>query len=109
MQIDILPRTVLSFFVLLMLTGLLGKPQLSQLIFNYITGITFGNIAAELASDKSISTTEGLGSLVLWTGLTVFVEFISLKSGTIRRIFNSEPTVLIKKGKYKGGLCPEYD
>ncbi|WP_407314509.1 hypothetical protein [Desulfosporosinus sp. SB140] len=56
------------------ITRLLGKQQLSQLtFFNYITGITFGNIAAELASDKELTTMEGLGSLILWTGLTILV------------------------------------
>lgn len=100
MQIDVLPRTVVAFFVLLILTRLLGKKQLSHLtFFNYITGITFGNIAAELASDKDITTMEGLESLILWTGLTILVEFISLKSGFFRRILNGEPTILIKKGK----------
>ncbi|AET68457.1 putative membrane protein [Desulfosporosinus orientis DSM 765] len=100
MQIDILPRTALAFFVLLILTRLLGKKQLSHLtFFNYITGITFGNIAAELASDKQITTAEGLASLILWTVLTIIVDFLSLKSGSIRTFLNGEPAVLIKQGK----------
>ncbi|MEA4901124.1 DUF421 domain-containing protein [Desulfitobacterium sp.] len=100
MHYDILLRTILAFFVLLILTRILGKKQLSHLtFFNYITGITFGNIAAELASEKDIKILEGLISLVVWTGLTIIVEFISLKSGRIRRIFNGEPTIIIKKGK----------
>ncbi|WP_088224847.1 DUF421 domain-containing protein [Desulfosporosinus sp. FKB] len=100
MLIDILPRTVLAFFVLLILTRLLGKKQLSHLtFFNYITGITFGNIAAELASDKAITSIEGLGSLILWTGLTILVEYLSVKSAAIRRILNGDPTILIKNGK----------
>lgn len=100
MQYDIIPRTVLAFFVLLILTRLLGKKQLSHLtFFNYITGITFGNIAAELASDKTVKTIEGLVSLILWTTLTISVEFISSKSSKIRKILNGEPTIVIKKGK----------
>lgn len=100
MQIDILPRTALAFFVLLILTRLLGKKQLSHLtFFNYITGITFGNIAAELASEKGITTMEGLASLILWTALTIIVEYLSLKSGFVSRVLNGEPAVVIKKGK----------
>ncbi|WP_407309678.1 YetF domain-containing protein [Desulfosporosinus sp. SB140] len=108
MYYDIFPRTLLAFFVLLILTRLLGKKQLSHLtFFNYITGITFGNIAASLASDKDIKTIEGLSSLILWTGLTIFVEFISLKSGIIRRVLNGEPTVVIKKGKIQQKVMSE--
>lgn len=102
---DIFLRTILAFFVLLILTRLLGKKQLSNLtFFNYITGITFGNIAASLACDKDIKTIEGLGSLILWTVLSIMVEFISLKSGIIRRVLNGEPTILIKKGKIQQKL-----
>ncbi|GLI09813.1 hypothetical protein YDYSG_58460 [Paenibacillus tyrfis] len=40
-------RTLLGFFVLLLLTRILGKKQLSQMtFFTYITGIALGNIAA---------------------------------------------------------------
>lgn len=105
MQYDILLRTVLAFFVLLILTRLLGKKQLSHLtFFNYITGITFGNIAAGLASDKTVKTTEGLVSLILWTILTILLEFISLKSGTIRKVLSGEPTIVIKKGKIQSKI-----
>ncbi|AFM00303.1 MULTISPECIES: DUF421 domain-containing protein [Desulfitobacterium] len=100
MEYDILLRTVLAFFALLILTRLLGKKQLSHLtFFNYITGITFGNIAAGLASDKTVKTMEGLVSLILWTALTILVEFISLKSVKLRKILSGEPTIVIKKGK----------
>lgn len=105
MGYDVILRTVLAFFILLILTRLLGKKQLSHLtFFNYITGITFGNIAATLACDKDIKSIEGLGSLILWTGLSILVEFISLKSGVIRKFLNGEPSILIKKGRLQPKL-----
>lgn len=97
---EIIFRSALAFFALLILTRLLGKKQLSHLtFFNYITGITIGNIAAQFSSDKSIKTIEGLVSLIVWTVLTILVELISLKSGTIRKFLSGEPTIVIKKGK----------
>ena len=97
---EIVFRSMLAFFALLILTRLLGKKQLSHLtFFNYITGITIGNIAAQFSSDKSIKVIEGLVSLLIWTLLTILVEFISLKSGTLRKILSGEPTIVIKKGK----------
>ncbi|WP_425456992.1 hypothetical protein [Cohnella terricola] len=43
-------RTIASFVFLLILTRFLGKKQISHItLFNYITGITFGSIAASTA------------------------------------------------------------
>ena len=48
---EMLVRTTVTFMVLLGLARILGKEQLSQLtFFNYITGITIGSIAGEIAS-----------------------------------------------------------
>ena len=97
---EIIFRSALAFCALLILTRLLGKKQLSHLtFFNYITGITIGNIAAQFSSDKSIKIIEGLVSLIMWTLLTILVEFISLKSGSIRTLLSGEPSIVIKKGK----------
>ena len=42
-------ETIITFFVLLIMTRLLGKKQLSHLtFFNYITGITIGSLAANM-------------------------------------------------------------
>ena len=48
---EMILRSTLSFIALLILARILGKKQLSQLtFFHYITGITVGSIAAEIAS-----------------------------------------------------------
>ena len=47
---EMILRATASFVVLLILTRLLGRKQLSQLtFFNYITGITIGSITADIA------------------------------------------------------------
>ncbi|TCS93177.1 DUF421 domain-containing protein [Hazenella coriacea] len=98
--LDILARTTTSFVVLLILTRLLGKKQLSQLTyFNYTTGITIGSIAAIMAMDRSRPLSDGLTSLVFWSLLTLLVGWISLKSAKLRILFDGEPTIVIKKGE----------
>lgn len=98
--IDILARTTISFIVLLILTRLLGKKQLSQLTyFNYITGITIGSIAAIMAMDRSRPLMDGLLSLIFWSLLTLLVGWISLKSAKLRILFDGEPTIIIKEGR----------
>ena len=97
---EMILRTTISFAVLLFLARLLGKKQLSQLtFFNYITGITIGSIAAEIASQKETPFIDGLISLIWWTLLTILMSWISLKSSRARVFLDDEPTILIKDGK----------
>ncbi|HBV98385.1 MAG: membrane protein [Peptococcaceae bacterium BICA1-7] len=98
--INIIARTAVAFIILLILTRILGKKQMSQLtFFNYVTGITFGSIAAAFAVDRSIPAIDGVVSLVAWTALTALAGYIGLKSGRARLLIDGEPTIVIKKGK----------
>jgi uncharacterized membrane protein YcaP (DUF421 family) len=93
-------RTLLGFFMLLLLTRLLGKKQISQMtFFTYITGIALGNIAGDLVVHKDIKIIDGVTGLILWTSLTMCIEYISLKSSHARVILNGEPSLVIKNGK----------
>lgn len=98
--LNIIARTAGAFIVLLILTRILGKKQMSQLtFFNYVTGITFGSIAAALAVDRNIPAMDGFVSLIAWTALTMLAGFIGLKSSRARILIDGEPTIVIKKGK----------
>lgn len=45
----IILKPTIAFILLLILTRILGKKQMSQMtFFNYVTGITIGSLAAEL-------------------------------------------------------------
>jgi len=93
-------RTLLGFAVLLILTRLLGKKQLSQLtIFTYITGIVLGEITGMMVLDKSIPVLDGIIALVLWSALVFVIEIISLKSARARVVMDGEPEIVIKKGR----------
>lgn len=84
---------------MLVLTRLLGKKQLSHLtFFNYITGITFGSIAAEIVIQKDLRLLNGLASLIWWTFLTLLVGYIGLKWSKARIVIDGEPTVIIRHG-----------
>lgn len=93
-------RTIIGFTVLLILTRILGKKQLSQLtIFTYITGIALGNIAGDMVVHRDIKLIDGIVGLTLWASLTLLVEYISLKSSKARILLDGEPTIVIKNGK----------
>ena len=62
--VEILLRTFLSIVVLFLMTKLLGKRQVTQLsFFEYITGISIGNLAAYISLDTDTKWYLGLVSL----------------------------------------------
>ena len=86
----------LQFYYSLVLSE---KKQLSQLtFFHYVTGITFGSIAAEISAQVETPFLDGLVSLIWWAVLTLFVSFLSLKSKKARVLFDDKPMILIRNG-----------
>ena len=76
---EMIIRTTISFAALLLLARILGKKQLSQLtFFHYITGITIGSIAAEIASQTETPFVDGLISLIWWSVLTWLMSYLAL-------------------------------
>lgn len=89
-----------AFFLLLVMTRLMGKTQLSQLkFFDYIVGITIGSTASTLATNTETPVIAGVTSILVWAGLAIAIDFLTLKSIYIRKIIEGEPSVIIKNGK----------
>ena len=93
-------RATAAFCVLLTLARILGRKQLSQLtFFNYVTGITIGSIAADLAGEIEPSFTNAITGIIWWSVLSIIFEYIGLKSATARVVLDGQPTIVIKDGK----------
>ncbi|HEY4622924.1 MAG TPA: DUF421 domain-containing protein [Solibacillus sp.] len=96
---EMLLRSTFAFFAILLLARIIGKKQLSQLtFFHYVTGITFGSIAAEISAQVETPFLDGLISLIWWTVLTILVSFVSLKSKKARVLFDDKPMIVIQNG-----------
>lgn len=96
----ILFRSLLAFAFLFALTRLMGKKQVSQLtLFDYIVGITIGNIAASMAVDQGIKMLNAGIGLVVWGVLPILISLVGLKSHNLRRFFDGHPRDLIRDGK----------
>jgi len=92
-------RTVITFITLLAVTRLLGKKQISQLtVFTFITGIVLGEMAGEIIINKDVRILDGVFAMALWCALVIIIEYVCLKSSTIRVLLDDEPTIVIKKG-----------
>ena len=89
-----------SIFVLFIFMKVLGNRQMSQLsMFNYISGITIGSIAAEMATNIEKSFVKPLVSMIVYTAIIALLEFISEKSLKWRKIITGTSYVLYQNGK----------
>ena len=78
----------------------LGKKQISELnIFDYIIGLSLGNIAAEMTVNDDITIIEGILSMTIYGLFSLFVSFITEKSIFARRMITGEPVVIMENGK----------
>ncbi|MFD1039112.1 YetF domain-containing protein [Virgibacillus byunsanensis] len=99
--IEIIIRVASSFFVLLLMTRIIGRKELRQLtFFNFASGIAIGSIAANLAVNGNLNISQGILALSLWALLTIVMGFVDIKAGkNVRRIVNGQPVIVIKDGK----------
>lgn len=97
---ETLLRTTLAFMVLLIMARLMGKEQVSQLtFFHYVTGITIGSIAAEIAGQYETPFADGIIAMIWWAALTLLMSYIALKSKRARVILDDKPTIIMFEGK----------
>lgn len=88
-----------SIIVLFLLTKLMGKKQMSQLnAFDYITGITIGSIAAEMATNLE-EFEKPLLAMTIYGIVAALISIGSYKSIKVRRFFTGKPTILYDQGK----------
>lgn len=93
-------RTFLAVVVLFVMTKILGKRQVSQLsLFEYITGITLGSLAAYISLDLDTNWFLGIVAIGSWVAFSLAIEFLQLKSKKARDFVDSKGRVLIKEGK----------
>ncbi len=91
--------TVGSFAVLFLVAKFIGHKQIAQLdFFDYITGITIGSIAAEMATELE-EPWKPLISMVIYGGITLSLSLISSRFPRSRKYLNGTPTILMDHGK----------
>lgn len=92
-------RSVVTFGILLLLTRIMGKKQLSQLsYFHYITGITIGSIAGEISAQSETHFINGFIALIWWFIFTMVMSAVLLRWKKARKILDDEPTIIIREG-----------
>jgi len=105
-------KSVITYFVLVLTARIMGRKQISQLTyFDYVVGISIGSIAGAVSIEKSINIYEGIFSIIIWGLLTILISQITLKNIKLRLWIDSEPLVIIDKGRviYKNMKKAKYN
>ncbi|MYL64615.1 DUF421 domain-containing protein [Bacillus hwajinpoensis] len=98
--IEVILRSLFILIGLFIITKLLGKKQLSKLsYFEYIVGIIIGDIAGSLSMDVEVSLLHGVTSILIWTLMSVFLSYISMKNKKVRDFVEGKARIFIKDGK----------
>lgn len=97
---------LVSFFVLFILSRIMGYRAISELsFFDYVVGITIGSIAAEMSTNIDLELWKGVTAMVIYAVLDIIFTIISQKNTAARQIISGSPIVLIYQGKiYKRNL-----
>ncbi|KQL53860.1 hypothetical protein AN964_10355 [Heyndrickxia shackletonii] len=98
--LEVIIRSLSILIVLFILTKIRGKKQISQLsLFEYIIGITIGDISAETSVGVKSNFFYGVSSLLVWTVIPLIISFSTLKNKKVREVLEGKATVVIKDGK----------
>ncbi|PFG07623.1 DUF421 domain-containing protein [Bacillus sp. es.034] len=93
-------RLILSFLLLLTMTRIMGRKEISQMtFFNFVSAIAIGTLGASLAIDSTVSVRNGVFALAGWTIFTVVMGYADLKSKAFRKAVEGVPRVVVRKGE----------
>lgn len=98
--LKVILATFFSAAVMFIIAKIIGHKQISQFdFFDYITGITLGSIAAELATTLETPWWKPLISMIIFGFITYMMSFITMKFPKTRKFINGTPTIIINGGK----------
>ncbi len=91
--------SLLSAAALFIIAKIMGHKQMSQLdFFDYITGITIGSIAAELATELE-EPLKPLIAMIVYGIIAVSLSVLTRKLPKTRKFINGTPTIIMNNGK----------
>ena len=90
--------TLGSFAEMFLIAKFIGHKQISQLdFFDYITGITIGSIAAEMATELE-EPWKPLTAMMIYGCTTLLMSILSNRWPRSRKYLNGTPTILMDHG-----------
>lgn len=97
--LNLILTSLLSVASLFLITKAMGHKQVAQLdFFDYISGITIGSIAAELATELE-SPWKPLVAIIIYGVVSVLLSRLTHCFPKTRKFVNGTPTILMDSGK----------
>jgi uncharacterized membrane protein YcaP (DUF421 family) len=96
---DIVLRATVVFFVVLLVTRVVGKRELASLEpFDVILLVVIGDLVQQGVTHSDYSLTGAILAIVTISLLTVATAYVSYRFRTLRPVLEGEPVVLIENG-----------
>lgn len=97
--IKVILTSILSVVSLFVIAKIMGHKQMAQLdFFDYITGITIGSIAAELATELE-APWKPLVAMIIYGLVALGLTILAHKFPKTRKYLNGTPTIVMDNGK----------
>ena len=97
--INVILTSLLSVVSLFIIAKIMGHKQMAQLdFFDYITGITIGSIAADLATELE-SPWKPLVAMLIYGIVAISLTILAHKFPKTRKFINGTPTIIMDNGK----------
>lgn len=89
-----------AFIYLFIISKILGKKQIAELSFiDYVTGISIGSIASEMATNLDRPFYLYLVSMTIFFLFDLFITLLSTKGNKFKSFLRGNPIILINNGK----------
>jgi uncharacterized membrane protein YcaP (DUF421 family) len=91
----------LAYVTLVAVLRVSGKRTLAKLnAFDLVVTVALGSILATVLLSKDVDWAEGAAAMALLIGLQLVVSWLSVRVGWVRRAVRSEPTLLLRRGRF---------
>lgn len=98
--LKVILASLFSAALLFLIAKIIGHKQVAQLeFFDYVTGITIGSIAAELATTLDKPWWKPTVSMIIFGAVTVALSILTRHSPRSRKFINGTPTIVMNDGK----------
>lgn len=97
--VKVILTSLLSVVALFIITKVMGHKQIAQFdFFDYIIGITFGSIGADLATELEKPLNPLVAMLVFGIASMLF-NIVTRRAPRMRKLINGSPTIVMDNGK----------
>jgi len=99
-MLDLIIRTLLIYFVLIVFMRIMGKREIGQLsAIDFVVAIVIAELAAIPITDIEIPIIQGNLPIAILSLAQISLSMLCLKSNAFRRIIYGVPNILIANGK----------